>query len=257
MEQLIAYLQNFFGQYITQATNKANAVLQGLPPIEQVEAASEAGFALRQARGAAQSVLACLADADAALNGIYAEAKSGKGDLASKINGLGAQLAQAAVTAKLTGGEFFTKADFDAAVENARSQAITAERTKVAKDSAAATLIAGRRTEVIASGLSAALLDAATGTNAELLTGDDYLAKAAIITTRIGKLNALGIVNEDALKDFAAIGLNQEGDAEFERRLGIQQKVATDIQKIVPGAKRAPFVAGVHQESGAKVYTAI
>ena len=244
MDELIAYLQNFFGQYVTQMKAKANAALASMPPIEQVEAASEAGFALRQAKGCAESMLSCLCEYDTQLNSILSQAKAGTGDLASKINGIGAQLAQVKLDGMLTGGELVKKADFDAAIENARAQAVLAERQAATQAAAAAKLISGRRAEVITGGLPEALLDAATAANAELLKGDNYKELTGKLSDRIGKLKTLGIASEDVLKDFAGIGVNAEGDAEFERRYGLQQKVATDIQKTTPAPKRAPFVPG-------------
>ena len=258
MNELIQYFQEFFGNYLNQAKAAANAALAGLPPIEQVEAASEAGYALRSAKYSADSLVSTLTELESTFSGVLAEAKEGKGTLSDKLNGIAAQLSKAALDAKLTGGELVLKADFDAAIENARSQAVQAERSAAEQAQVQAQLISARRSEVVAAGLSEPLLDAATAANAELLTSDDYKDMAGKVTARVNQLKGLGIQSEDVLKDFAGIAVNQEGDSEFERRFGLQQKIASDIQATKP-ATRAPFIdASVSAESGtAKQYAAL
>ena len=258
MNELIQYFQDFFGSYVTQARAAINASLASLPPLEQVEAASEAGYALRQAKYCADSMLSSLSEVDASFTAILAEARAGTGVLVNKVTGVGMQLAQAEVAGKLTGGELVLKADFLAAIENARTQSVLAEQASASAALVQSQLISNRRTELVAAGLSEPLLDSATAANAELLTGDDYKAMAGKVIDRVGKLKALGIQSEAVLKDFAGIAVNQEGDAEFARRFDLQQQIATDIQGSKPAANRAPFIAGVLAEnSGPKLMAVI
>ena len=232
MNELIEFLQNFFEQYQTQARSKINTAIGSLPPLEQVEAASEAGQALRRMKYCGDELMACLQSFDAQISDVVNQVKA-------KAEALTAQHAEAVIAQKKEAGEIVLKADLDAAVENARTQAVNAEREAVAANQQREQLISTRRAELVTGGVPE---NVAQAVNAELLIGDGFEAVSTTIKSRVNKLKELGIASPEVLQEFAAgIAVNQEGDAEFERRLGIQSKIAADIRG---SAKRAPFVAG-------------
>lgn len=260
-----------FLQSLIDAKNKfltdANAALKPLPPIEQHDASTAVGFAIREMNSAFQWITTtCMRlDSDlqeligrgnqiiADLNKAHVEELVTKGDLIPK--------------SKIDSGDYLSKevaqSSAQAAAEAAANERETAVRGEIK-------LLASRRVELhtpkttmegVASGgdpkvLEPALLsrDIADKLPDDLLKADDYKEKAGIIAKRLSDINSLGVNVPGLLQRAHELPLDETGDTQFTEQLS---SIRTAVDQARGGKKadepvvRAPFAQ--RQDAGASL----
>lgn len=234
-----------------------NAAIKPLPPVEQHEAASVVGYALREINSAYQWITNACMQLDTPLK-----------DYIERGNQILADMNKAFVEDLVTKGELIPKAKIDSgdylSKEVAQSTAQAAAE-KAANDREAVVrgeikLLASRRGELctpkttmegVATGgepkvLEPALLsrDIADKLPDDLLKADDYKEKAGIIAKRLSDINSLGVNVPGLLQRAHELPLDETGDTQFTEQLS-SIKTAVDQarggKKTEEPAARLPF----------------
>ena len=211
-ELLAAFLASIQG-----IKNQANAMLAGLPPLEQFEAASDISFGIRSLQRYGADLVENAENLAGQMN-----------DFAAQVNAQAAATAAAsAETALLATGGYVKKADAEAALSAAVEEAKRGTRAAITAEQETAARIAAKRAELVTSKLLPAVT--AEKLSDALLTGATADADIAKIQTRCGQLGEIGVTAEAApaiFEELAGIPVTAEGDALFAGRLVTVRQLA-------------------------------
>ncbi len=190
--------------------DQANAMLAGLPPLEQFEASADLSYGIRSLQRYGNELVAAADNISSKVSGFAAQATE---TITAEANAKAQEVLLAA-------GEFIKKVDAEAAqglalqgMEKQMRETFTAERvaeTKVKTKRAA--LVAGKTLPLV---VAEALPDA-------LLGGETVDADVVKIGARLKKLTDMGLTAEGAPKVFAevaGISLDDAGEAIFNTRI--------------------------------------
>lgn len=206
IDSLIAELNSS----IEEVRVRANAAIKDLPPLEQVEAANEVGWAIRM-----------LASAGKDLATMCESIKIKVKDTLSKYTDSTAQAAAAnAEQAILAGGEYIKKSDHEAALNLAVSNKETELRNAFQAERQRDELIKTRRSELL--GLKELPESAVSAISAEALAGEDYKDQYGKLKDRYNKLTVLGldpVKGAGFVAEIMGYPLSEEGDGKVQARI--------------------------------------
>jgi hypothetical protein len=250
-----------FLQSLIDAKNKflsdANTAIKPLPPVEQHEASSVVGFAIRELNQAYQWITNTCMQLDVQVK-----------DYVERGNQILADMNKAFVEDLVTKGELIPKAKIESgdylskevAQSTAQAAAEKAANEREQTVRGEIKLLASRRLELctpkttmegVASGgepkvLEPALLsrDISDKLPDDLLKADDYKEKAGIIAKRLSDINSLGVNVPGLLQRAHELPLDDTGDTQFSEQLS-SIKTAVDQarggKKTEDPAARLPF----------------
>lgn len=233
------------GEALQMARDKCNAAIKDLPPLEQVEAASELGYGLRALKYAAQNIQD---NFDSLNSKISAMAEKFKTAVDAKAKELAETLATEKATVllqeKLSSGEYMKKSDAEAAAEAKANTRETEVRAQIQT-------LATRRAEIAAiipAELASRLSDA-------LVMADNYKESAGKVKGRLDKLTEIKASVPSLQQEAASLALDEKGDAEFENRVKLIQEISqTNSGNRSGGSAPAPLAgAGASGRKPAKL----
>lgn len=205
MESIQKAIQDFIA--------KINAWLATLPPLEQVDAASQIGWAIRQIREIGEQIGTKMSEIDSQL----AEFKK-------QVN----EEAQAKAKENLiAAGEVMLKADAELAANAAREDGAREAREAMQAEQAEQKKIVERRAQVVVDGLLSA--EAAERLTDEIFKPDNFMDAVTKVSGRMAKIGELKLSTggaSAAMAEMAGIPLDEAGDATFEQRLGLIKEIA-------------------------------
>lgn len=235
-------LQQFL-DFINQLKATANATLKGRPPLEQFEASSELSYCFRSLTAQANNLIEFADNSTKKLTSMVESIKTG-----------------AAAETKLQlvkDGEFISKADHEAAVTAGKLAAEKDARAAFDAEVKVKDTVAQRRKKLIDDKVLPAV--AAERLSDTVLSGEDFMAKAAAVAGRLKKFTDLGITAEKAptlIGDVAAIPLDAAGDETMTMRLKICQEAgATASRTPAAGAGGGNPLAGAAAAATAEAAT--
>jgi hypothetical protein len=192
-----------FADMVNQLRDQVNAMLAGLPPLEQFDASQELAYAFR-----------CLTQSAANFLEVSEAIKSSASRLAKSVQAKAEQEAEAKL---LQAGEFVKKVDADAA---ATAAADKREQDVKGKLEAAATAKRegdARRQKLIDDKVLSANVTAALPE--EFFAADGYDARVAKLTARVKTLTEKTLNAEEFMADVLALPTDENGDKTFEARV--------------------------------------
>lgn len=193
-----------FGNMVQQLRDQINAMLAGLPPLEQFEAASELSYGLRSIQNSAANMLELAENLTDNMTNFAAKLK--------------ADAAASAETALIGKGEYVKKTDattaqdtaVNAAKEEVRNEVKTAAETKEKVTAARAKLVTDK---VVSQPVADALSD-------DFFKADGYDGRLTKLTARLSKLKDEKLdKSDDFVSEMAALPLDDNGDKTFEARI--------------------------------------
>lgn len=235
----------------------ANTALKPLPPIEQHEASSVVGFAIRELNNCFQWITTTCMRLDSDLqelitrgeqiiadcNKAYVESEVTAGNLIPK--------------AKIEAGDYLTKEVAQANCNAAAEAAANARETEVVDR---LKLLASRRSELstpsVADGKEVPALlsrEIADKLSDEMLRADDWKEKAGVIAARLKEVNDLGVSIPELLTRAAELPLDDAGNTAFKEQLSMIKTAVGEK----PGGKRvitAPLASGPGKATGTSDY---
>ena len=234
----------------------ANAALKPLPPVEQHEASSVVGFALRELNSAYQWITNTCMQLDVQVK-----------DYIERGQQILADCNKACVEDLVSKGEVIPKAKIDSG--DYLSKEVVADQMKAAAEKAAndreaairseITLLASRRTELctpkttkdgVTQGGEPKVLEPALLSREivdklpdDLLKADDYKEKAGIIAKRLGDINKLGVNVPGLLQRAHELPLDDAGEGQFREQLSMITTTADQLRgkKTEEPVVRLPF----------------
>jgi len=210
---------------------RANEALTKLPQLEQAQMASELGYAMQGIKWAGERAIEGCAGLDEKLAAIET-------GIEEEIQKKAGELAQVQLQQMLQAGTVVNKADMDAAIEGARAQAAEAVRAEMAESAEKEQKRNVRIGELQSKhGIPA---EVASAVCAEALDSEDFDSTAKAIKARVDRLAALRITSPGNVKEFVSLGVNAEGEAEFEKRVSFQES----LQKDTGAPVKPPFEGG-------------
>lgn len=249
-----------FLQSLIDAKNKfladCNTALKPLPPVEQHEASSTVGYAIREMNSALQWITNTCLQLDVQLKD-YVEranqmiADANKAFVASEI-----EKGELIPKARLEAGDYLTK---EVAAQTAQAAAEKAANERETEVVSRLQLLASRRAELytptvkegkeVPALLSREMVEKLPD---ELLRGDDYLAKAGIIASRLGEVQALGVNVPRLLARAQELPLDEAGAAQFQDQLSMIKAAVDESKGTRTGANAtvtAPFAMRPNNEA--------
>lgn len=227
-----------FLQELLNAKNKfladANSALKPLPPIEQHEASSVVGFAIRELNNCFQWITTTCMRLDTDLAELIARGEQIIADCNAKFVEDKVTAGELIPKAKIEAGDYLTK---EVAQQNCQAAAEKAANDREIEVVERLQLLASRRVELytpkVADGkevpalLSREVVDKLPD---ELLKGDDYLTKVGIIASRLGEVQALGVNVPKLLARAYELPLDDAGSAQFADQLSMIKDAAGEIK---------------------------
>ncbi len=196
---------------IASCQQSLNQTLSALPPIEQLEATSEAAGILRHMKSSASYL-------KETFGAFEAKMSEYKASIQKEIEDASELLASTKLEAKLSGGEYIKKSDADAAQQVAVQGAETALRASMKK-------ITDRRKE-ITEGEGAVSVEIASLLSDETLAADDYKLRASKAGARCKTLTDLGVAVPAVLSETANLGIDEAGEKLAADKIATFQGVA-------------------------------
>ena len=231
---------------IDDVYGKCNAMLAGLPPMEQYEAAQELSYGLRCLKSSGQALVDMTASLKTKISAIAAKV-SAKVTAAAKAN---------AESALLTGGLYVKKTDADAAL----TQAVSAKETEVRNGFAAE-----RQKEVTVTARRAALIEKkvlpaalANAISAEILGADNFAETIETLKTkRFPLIKGAGLDPEkatDFTAEIFALPLTDDGNTQVAARCDSVKKLIAATAAIgnAPATASKEFPVGGGGDSSGK-----
>lgn len=238
-----------FLQSLVDAKNKfladCNAAIKPLPPVEQNEAASLAGYAIRELNSAMQWI-----------TNICMQFDSNTKDLIERGNQILADYNKAQVAAAIESGELIPKAKIEAgdyltkevAQQNCQAAAEKAANDREIEVVDRMKLLSSRRVDLytpklvdgkeVPALLSREVVDKLPD---DLLKGDDFLTKVEVIASRLSEVQALGVNVPQLLARAYELPLDDNGSAQFKDQLSM---IRDAVGEAKPGATK-PASGGV------------
>jgi hypothetical protein len=188
--------------------DQCNAMLAGLPPLEQYEAAQELSYGLRSLQSYGRQLASQAENLKSSIKATLAKMKE-RYDSSAQASARAALLAT---------GEYVKKADHEAAINAALDSKAKELRTAFEAETVLKETISQRRAEIRA-GLSDLPAEAAekivNAISAEILGADNYKESVEAIKGRIGKVREIGLdpaKAADFTAEVVALPLGEEGD---------------------------------------------
>lgn len=233
-----------FLQSLIDAKNKfladCNAAIKPLPPIEQNEASSVAGYAVRELNSALQWITNTCMQLDTQMKDYVERAQQILADYNKAQVAAAIEAGDLIPKAKIEAGDYLTK---EVAQQNCQAAAEKAANDRETEVVERLQLLASRRVDLytpkIAEGkevpalLSREIVDKLPD---ELLKGDNYLDNIKIITGRVGEVLALKVNVPKLLARAYELPLDDAGSAQFADQLSMIKDAAGE-GKQKPGEK--------------------
>ena len=192
-----------FSQFLVDLRAQINAVLQGMPPLEQFEASAELSYGLRSLQNTAASLMEMAEGLGAQMTKYTAALKTGAEAVAE--------------TALIAKGEYVKKTD----AETAQTAAVAAKEAEVKASLQTAqteqTEGEARRTKLVADKITTAVVAGALPI--EFFKVDGYEGRIVKLAARLKKLTDAKLVAEPFVAEMVAIPLDDAGDKTFEARV--------------------------------------
>jgi hypothetical protein len=221
-----------FAQSIESLRSQVNAMLDGLPPLEQFEVTPELAYAFRCLTTSAANFLE-LSESIKATAARYAASVKAKAD-------------QDAETALLGKGEHIKKTDADAAATKAADDRETAVRASIADEAKADGEVTARRTKLVTDKVLPQL--AAEALPKEFFKTEGYEDRVAKLTARVGKLTAKKLTAEPFVAEMVQIPLDEAGDKIFDSRVTAVESLSSSAAR--GGERQAGSRAALPSDGG-------
>ena len=212
-------------QAIANLRNQVNAMLTGLPPLEQFEAASDMAYGIRSLTTYGNSLVEMANNLTTKMTAYAEKAKSDA-----------LVTAEATVKEKLIAdGVVVLKVDSEASVQTAISQAQTDTRALIVAEMAAREKITQRRAALVTDKKLPQV--AAEKISDAVLGADDHEAQIARVVARVDKLQKLGLTAEKAgtvFAEMAGLPTDEGGESEFTRRYTAIEATAAAFRGTAP-----------------------
>lgn len=211
----------------------ANTALKPLPPIEQHEASSVVGFAIRELNSCFQWITTTCMRMDSDLQDLIARGNEIIADQNKKYVAEQVSAGELIPKSKIEAGDYLTK---EVAQQNCQAAAEKAANDREIEVVERLQLLASRRTELYTPTVGAdgkevpALLsrEIVEKLPDDLLKGENYLENIKIITGRVGEVQALGVNVPKLLARAYELPLDDAGSAQFADQLSMIKDAAGD-----------------------------
>ena len=239
-----------FLKSLIDAKNKfladCNAAIKPLPPIEQNEASTVAGYAIRELNSALQWITNTCMQLDTQMADYVERAQQILADYNTAQVAAAIEAGELIPKAKIEAGDYLTK---EVAQQNCQAAAEKAANDREIEVVERLQLLSTRRTALYTPTVGpdgkevAALLsrEVVEKLPDDLLKGDDYLAKIQIIASRLSEVQALGVNVPKLLARAYELPLDEAGSAQFTDQLSMIKEAAGDPK---PGTTK-PAGSGV------------
>lgn len=193
-----------FQQQIAEMKARVNAMLAGLPPLEQFEAASEMAYGIRTLQRSAADLVE-MHDVLTQRATKFAESVKVTAELAAEAK-------------LLEGGEYLKKTDAEAAATTAADQREQTVRAAIAQEATEKAEITGRREKLVTDKVVTATVAASIPD--DFFKTDGFEDRLVKLTARLGKITAEKLAHsEPFMAEMVALPLDEAGETNFTARL--------------------------------------
>lgn len=234
-----------FLQSLVDAKNKfladCNAAIKPLPPVEQNEAASLAGYAVRELNSAMQWITNICLQFDTQTKDLIERGQQILADYNTAQVAAAIEAGELIPKAKIEAGDYLSK---DVATANCQAAAEAAANAREIEVVDRMKLLSSRRVELytpklvdgkeVPALLSREVVDKLPD---DLLKGDDFLTKVQVIASRLSEVQALGVNVPQLLARAYELPLDDAGSAQFKDQLSMIKDAVGDTK---PGATKPP-----------------
>lgn len=198
-----------FATQIKELESTVNAMLEGMPPLEQYENAAELSFAFRCLKQNAANFITLSQNLAAKAGAFFENAKA-----SAEAN------AEAALIAK---GDYVKKTDAQAAQEAAVTAAESRVKADLQLEQTATAECEARRAKLVEDKVVVATVAAAIP--ADFFKADGFDDRKAKLTARVAKLTEAKLTTEDFLAEMVALPFDEAGEKAFTARLASTQSL--------------------------------
>jgi hypothetical protein len=224
-----------FVQMVQDLRAQVNAMLAGLPPLEQFESAQELAYAFRVLTTNAANMLELMESMRASMDQISQKVK------VDAEKGAEAKL--------LEGKEYIKKADADAAATAAADQREKDVRAGLEDEAKALREGETRRTKLVADKVLSET--AAKALPADFFKADGYEGRVSKLTARMAKLKAAKVDHaEPFVAEMLEVAFDEAGDKIVDRRIENVKSVVSNASRS-GGNGRPPLAPPAHAETTA------
>jgi cell division protein FtsB len=223
-----------FAEAIRNLEAQINAMLGGLPPLEQYEAASELSYGMRCLRNSAANLITMSSSLSEAVKAYAAKVAS---------------QAEASAEAKLLEkGDYIKKTDSEAAVKAAAELKEKEVKDGIEAADAAKTKVLAARAKLVED--KTCTLAVANALPPDFFKEEGYADRVAKLTARLKKLTDDKLTADEFVAEMAALPLDEAGDKIFESRVkSVKSLVASSASRGAGGTQTNPLAVGAGKDT--------